>query len=121
MIEEIIRKRKSIRQFNKKNIPIELIYEAIETSKFAPSGKNRQPWKVKILSDNEKLDLINILNNKKDMLAETGSLSISIDAIKQSNHTLLIFNPYSYREKPYSRNKLLMDTQSIGAFVQNLL
>jgi len=121
VIEELILKRKSIRQFNSSKIPDEMIYKAIEVAKFAPSGKNRQPWKVKILSETEKPDILDLLNNKKNELDDPGSLSVSIKAISQSSHTLFIYNPYSYTEEPYPRNKLLMDTQSTGAFIQNLL
>ena len=121
MIEKLIKKRKSIRQFNKKKIPEKLIYRAIEIAKFAPSGKNRQPWKLKILSEQEKSEIAKIMENKSKELTDYGSLLISAEAIRQSSHTIFIYNAYSYTERPYSRNKLLMDTQSIGAFIENLL
>jgi nitroreductase len=121
MIEELIQKRKSIRQFNNNKVPDKIIYQAINVARFAPSGKNRQPWKLKILSQEEKTEILKILENKANELKDTGSLPVSINTIKQSSHTILVYNTYSYTEHPYSRNRLLMDTQSIGAFIQNLL
>ncbi len=121
MIKETILTRKSRRSFNKKKLSKKIIEDVIDIAKFAPSGKNRQPWRVKILAAKEKKNIIDILNLKENELLQKGSLPISINAISQSCYTLLIFNPYSYIEKEYSHNKMLMDTQSIGAFIQNLL
>ncbi len=121
MIEEIIKKRKSIRQFNDEELDISQILDTINIAKFAPSGKNRQPWKVKLLEGNDKETLLEILKANPDEKTAAGSFSISINAIEQSSITLLIFNPFSYKEENYSQNRLLMDTQSIGAFIQNIL
>lgn len=121
LLKLIIKKRKSIREFNDKKIFLEDIHNFINIAKFAPSGKNRQPWKIIILEDKEKNKLEEMLTMKLHEEDLTGSLEISINAISQSNKTILFFNPYSYKEVNYSHNKLLMDTQSIGAFIQNFI
>jgi len=121
MIKNTILKRISTRTFNAAIVSCDYVYEGIEIAKFAPSGKNRQPWKIKILTDKEKKELLGILISKKNALKEYGSLAISINSIYQCSKVLLVFNPFSYTEKSYSRNRLLMDIQSIGAFIQNLL
>jgi nitroreductase len=121
MIDEIIKKRISTRRFDDRDVSKATVLDVIETAKYAPSGKNRQPWRIKILSDEMKESLLNILRSKMNVLKEHGSLSVSIKAIEQCGIVLLVFNPFSYKEIPYSRNRLLMDTQSIGAFIQNVL
>ncbi len=121
MIGEIIKKRRSIRQFDSREIPLQTLYNCLNTAKFAPSGKNRQPWKVKIVTEEEKNDLISIVQNMYEGDILPGSLQLSLNAIKAADKLLIVFNAYSYHEENYPRNRLLMDVQSIGAFIQNLL
>jgi len=54
---ELIKARKSIRGFQNKPIPRELIDEIIEVAKWAPSSMNTQPWYVHVVSG-EPLDRI---------------------------------------------------------------
>lgn len=51
--KEAIEKRRSIRKFKDKEIPNEHIMELIEAARLAPSGCNAQPWRFKIVKDNE--------------------------------------------------------------------
>lgn len=119
MLADVIKKRKSIRSFNKENVLLDNILEIIDIAKYAPSGKNRQPWKIKILEDTNTIE--KILLNSLSQFEKTGSLEISLNAIKECDKLLLIFNPYSYKEEKYTKKNLLMDTQSIGAFIQNII
>ena len=121
MIERLIKRRVSTRTFNGEGLDEGLIHELIEAAKYAPSGKNRQPWKVKILDGKEKMRLGDLLEERRQGLEDYGSLKLSIAAIRGCDRGLFICNPFSYTERPYPRNRLLMDTQSIGAFIQNLL
>ena len=41
---ELMRKRRSIRDFSSKNVPEEVIANAIKTAGTAPNGANKQPW-----------------------------------------------------------------------------
>ncbi|MFZ7131989.1 MAG: nitroreductase family protein [Eubacteriales bacterium] len=121
MIEKIIKQRKSVRIFDKQEVNINEIYELLDIARFAPSGKNRQPWRLKIIEKTDKEYFISIIKNKYNNDKLPGSLSISLQAIYQSDKLILVFNPYSYNDDSYSKNTMLMDTQSIGAFIQSLL
>lgn len=121
MLESIIKKRKSVRQFNNQNVSYQEILEILDIARFAPSGKNRQPWKIKILEKMEKDIFIGLIKDKFKDETLPGSLGISLNALEESNKVILFFNPYSYLEENYSDNKKLMDTQSLGAFIQNFL
>ena len=81
MIRNIIKKRISTREFNSNIIHDFIIYDVINVSKFAPSGKNRQPWKIKIIDNNTKNEILKILNSKMKSLNDHGSLSLTINAI----------------------------------------
>ncbi|WP_321991479.1 nitroreductase family protein [Marispirochaeta aestuarii] len=121
MIEKIIKQRKSVRIFNNQEVSIDEIYELLDIARFAPSGKNRQPWKLKIIEKADKEGFLSLIQNKYKNEKLPGSLGISLQAISQSDKLILVFNPYSYSEDSYSKNTMLMDTQSIGAFIQCFL
>lgn len=121
MLESVIKQRKSIRQFSDEPVDVQEILEILEAARFAPSGKNRQPWRIKILDMGDRETLIQLMKDKFKDQKLPGSLAISLRALEQCGRVLLLFNPYSYQEDDYSRNKMLMDTQSIGAFIQNFL
>jgi nitroreductase len=50
---ELMRRRRSIRQFSDEPVPIELIENAIATAGTAPSGANQQPWSFVVVGDAE--------------------------------------------------------------------
>jgi iodotyrosine deiodinase len=48
---ELMRRRRSVRQFSSAEVPVELIENAIATAGTAPSGANQQPWTFVVVSD----------------------------------------------------------------------
>ena len=46
-----ISKRRSIRTFSDRSVPIEIIYNCIQTAASAPSGANKQPWQFIVVKD----------------------------------------------------------------------
>lgn len=51
--KEAIEKRRSIRRFKTEPIPDEYITELLKAARLAPSGCNAQPWRFKIVKDEE--------------------------------------------------------------------
>nr|VFK56629.1 MAG: Nitroreductase [Candidatus Kentron sp. TUN]VFK59153.1 MAG: Nitroreductase [Candidatus Kentron sp. TUN]VFK62955.1 MAG: Nitroreductase [Candidatus Kentron sp. TUN] len=51
--KEAIEKRRSIRRFKSTPVPQEHLLELVESAKLAPSGCNAQPWRFKIVSDQD--------------------------------------------------------------------
>ncbi len=45
-------RRRTVRQFSKKNVPVEVIKNCIKTAGTAPSGANMQPWHFVVISNN---------------------------------------------------------------------
>ncbi|MCZ3366124.1 MULTISPECIES: nitroreductase family protein [Methanobacterium] len=63
--KESIERRRSIRKFKDKSVPEEHIMELIEAARLAPSGCNAQPWRFKIVKDNEtKMKLVEASHNQ---------------------------------------------------------
>ncbi|UCF38670.1 MAG: nitroreductase family protein [Acidobacteriota bacterium] len=50
---DLMRGRRTVREYSSKPVPRRLIELAIETAASAPSGANRQPWKFVVISDPE--------------------------------------------------------------------
>ena len=48
---EMIKSRRTVRDFSEKNIPIGVIENAVRTAASAPSGANKEPWHFVIVKD----------------------------------------------------------------------
>jgi len=99
---ELIKSRRSIRNFVYEKISNDTIKEILECGRWAPSANNCQPWKVCVV----------IHPTVKRMLAE---LSNDGGIIESAYVNFVIFLDV---EKGSERVK---DVQAIGAFIQNIL
>lgn len=99
---EFIKERKSIRSFIYKTIDKSTINTIIEAGRWAPSGKNSQPWKVCIV----------IHPTLKRMLADLTKYG---GIIEEAYVNFVVFLDL---DRGYDRTK---DLQAIGAFMQNIL
>lgn len=64
-IHEIIRNRRSVRQYSSKAIPDEVLKRLKDVLRFAPSACNLQPWKFIFVTDNNlKTELSRLANNQ---------------------------------------------------------
>ncbi len=51
MMLDLLKKRKSIRNFIRKDVPEEVINYILEAGRLSPSGGNEQPWKFGLITD----------------------------------------------------------------------
>ena len=98
----LIRTRRSVRNFVYKKIDNQIIREIVDCGRWAPSGQNKQPWKVCIVAH----------PTVKRMIAEQSKYG---GIIEGAFLNLVVFYDI---ERGYDRTK---DILSIGAFIQNLL
>ena len=101
-IVEFIKERKSVRSFIYKKISKETILDWLDCGRWAPSGRNSQPWRVCVV----------IHPTVKRMLSD---LSKYGGIIEEAYVSLVVFLDL---ERAYDRVK---DIQAIGAFMQNIL
>lgn len=65
-VKEAIEKRRSIRKYKPEPVPEEFISQILESARLAPSGVNRQPWRFRIVTDQEtKVKLREVAFNQK--------------------------------------------------------
>lgn len=50
---ELMRRRRTVREFSPEPVPIEIIENAIRVAGTSPSGANQQPWRYVVVSDPE--------------------------------------------------------------------
>lgn len=58
MFSEFSESRKSVRNYSSKNVPIEVICQAVDLAKNAPSSCNRQGWRVHVFTKPEQIKAI---------------------------------------------------------------
>ena len=99
---DLIKSRKSVRNFIFEKIDNSVIKDILECGRWAPSANNRQPWKVCVV----------IHPTVKRMLADLSGYGGIIES------AYVDFVIFLDLEKVGERVK---DVQSIGAFIQNIL
>ncbi len=101
-IFEVIKERRSVRNFSDKAVEEKLVFKIIEAASYAPSGHNNQPWRFAIISDNS-------------FKQEIGKLTAYRKIVENAPVLIVVFLD---KEFSYDRDKDLM---AIGAAIQNML
>jgi nitroreductase len=82
-VMEAIRSRRSIRKFRSKELPREHLELLLETARLAPSGANRQPWEMVVVTDLQKMkDLVPLCKNQM-FIADCCLFLVGIDDPQQ--------------------------------------
>lgn len=97
-----IKSRRSVRLYNSEPIEMEFINQIIESAIWAPSGKNGQPWKFKIVTE-------------QNIIEEIAKLSANSRWLKTAPCLIIV-----YLDKVCSYH-YIKDVQSCGAAIQNML
>jgi iodotyrosine deiodinase len=50
-LRDLLRRRRSVREFTRESVPLDVVDTAIEAAASAPSGANRQPWRFVVVRD----------------------------------------------------------------------
>lgn len=99
---ELIKTRHSVRSYNNQTIECDKVIKLISAGISAPSGKNGQPWKFRIVTN-------------KDEIESLSQLSIYGNWMKKAGCFIVVFLD---EECSYHYVK---DVQSCGAAIQNIL
>ena len=74
-MEDIIFKRRSIRLFKKQEIPEEILRKILLAGMWAPSPKNRQPWKIIAVLGKSKETMLPLMKEERESLPDPKSIS----------------------------------------------
>jgi nitroreductase len=124
-----IENRRSIRQFKPDPVPQESLEKILKAGTLAPSGKNKQPWQFLVVRGDKRAELIHEMQKGIDRLEgmdiHTGSAKNTLKVMAQAPVTIFVINPTKnkppYEWETLESNADVVDTQSIGAAIQNML
>ncbi|MFZ2413204.1 MAG: nitroreductase [Candidatus Cryosericum sp.] len=127
---EAITARRSIRKFSDRPVSKEAVNAVLQAGILAPSGKNRQPWRfVVVAGDEKRAQMIRVMRagiaDTKAHGVNTGTAIMTARVMEGVPVTIFVFNPAG--QHPWTQHSIsqtfleALDTQSIGAAVQNML
>lgn len=110
----VLESRRSIRKFTSDDISDGMLLEGLRFATLAPSAHNRQPWKFKIVSKEEKTKIAAALRERtKDIVGHTGVHTAGI--IDEASKLIVVFI-----DNQISENRD-MDMLSIGGAIENMI
>lgn len=114
-IINLIKKRHSTRKFTQEKVNRKTLLKIIESARYAPSGKNRQPWYFYVCSNEIKNTISKLMKNwhHQNINNMTSVLSTSY-AIDSTPCLVLVL-----KQKDETNEKI--DLLSIGAAIENML
>jgi len=126
---EAIGARRSIRKFTDAPVSEEEIRALLEAATLAPSGKNRQPWRFVVVQGEKCAEMVDVMRagiaKLKSQSVNTGSSEWTVEIMAQAPVTIFIYDDAELQmDEIKSFPDLLwyiVDVQSIGAAVQNML
>jgi nitroreductase len=110
-------------------LPDDVIEQILHAGTLAPSGKNQQPWRFHVVRGDKRAEMVDIMRESiarlKDEGMDTGSSQWTVEVMAQAPVTVFIFNDQAEAgEVPEDIGDLmwlLVNVQSIGAAIQNML
>lgn len=128
--------RRSIRKFQNKNIPKDILGQILNAGRAAPSAKNRQPWKYIVFGGIQKQELLNAMasglqreeQGKTDLPKSHYGLPDArntLNCMQQAPIIIVVLNTNA--KSPFlpvdndEHIAELCDTLSIGASIENML
>lgn len=121
---DVIAERRSIRKFKNTPVPRKMIEQILTAATQAPSGKNRQPWRLVVVQGPKRDELVSIMHDQiaaiKAQGYDVGSSENSTRCMSEAPVTIFIFNPF-FTDAESDESWNLVDVQSVGAAIQNML
>lgn len=127
---DAIKTRRTIRTFDKKKVPPDVLKDLIEAARWAPSGHNLQPWKFVIIDKEDIIKKLAAVINKKGDELIIGFNTIMRDVSRKLENVpavILVYGTGSVMKMfenygdEYKRIGALFEVQSISAAIQNIL
>jgi nitroreductase len=126
---EAIAGRRSIRKFQDKPLPDEIVRQILEAGTLAPSGKNGQPWRFYVVREDKRAEMVRVMREGMAHAQEAGvppgGAEWTARIMERAPVTVFVFNENAhYAELPQDIGDMLgilVAVQSIGAAIQNML
>jgi len=134
-LADIIRGRRSVRQYQDRPVPRELLEQVLEAARWAPSPHGRQPWRFAVLTQPApKQRLADSMGAEwRRQLAMDGQDAATIELRRRKSHERILRAPAivipclyladldKYPDADRDAAETTMAVQSLGCAVQNML
>jgi len=116
---QVLRGRRSIRDYLDKSVPENLVRQIIEAATLAPSAKNGQQWRFIVLTGNTKKELTDLFRRELEKVSERigrekmGSSFSSCSIMEKTPVVIMVWNA---GEKGWET-----EVHSVAAAIQNML
>ncbi|MCS7139617.1 MAG: nitroreductase family protein [Candidatus Nezhaarchaeota archaeon] len=132
---ELLRARRTIRVFEDRDVPLELVLKALEAATWAPSAHNSQPWRFIVIGRGEvRRRLVESMSKKfmEDLIKDgvprdEAELIVSSSAERFMKAPLLVLfclakeDLERYPDERRSRAEWIMGVQSVAVAIENFL
>ena len=92
---ELLTKRRSVRDYEEKEVPLDILIQIINESCLAPSSSNRQPWRFIIVTNREIIKRLSD-ESKRNLLDEIernpGFMSSKYEVMLRNPHFNIFYN-----------------------------
>jgi nitroreductase len=127
---QAIAARRSIRKFQEKPLPDEVVEQILEAATLAPSGKNSQPWRFYVVREDKRDEMVRVMREGIARAHEAGvplgSAEWTARIMERAPVTVFVFNAATLAvehglDDADASLINLVDVQSVGAATQNML
>lgn len=123
---ELMNERRTIRHFDEREVPLEIILDCVKTAGTAPSGANKQPWffavvkdvelkkKIRAAAEKEEFDFYNKRADEK-FLSDLAPFKTNWQKphLEEASALIVIFSK-SYEVKNGDKDRSYYPTESVG-------
>jgi len=141
-VYEAILNRRSVRRFSDQPVPREMLEKILDAANWAPSAKNTQPWRFYVVEGAAKTQVCDLLDRSVEFLESQGMKTFSARAtnaiMRKAPVLVVVSNPGPMSggmadvaaralgkanpvEQISTLIPLLMEAESFGAAIQNML
>jgi len=131
----VIKQRRTIRQYQKEPVPIEEVMKVLEAARWAPSGRNTQPWEFVVVRDKDKLRIVaEILIQNIERLGEASRFSpLSVKYLRDVTTFIIVCADSRFKAaypqsnateeltRMYQENAERIFIESVSAAISNIL
>ena len=126
---EAIAGRRSIRKFQDKPLPDEVVKQILEAATLAPSGKNGQPWRFYVVREDKRAEMVRVMRegmaHAREAGVPLGSSEGTARIMECAPVTVFVFNEATLASIIGADGDLglinVVEVQGIGAAIQNML
>ena len=92
---ELLKKRRAVRDYEEKEVPLDILMQIINESCLAPSSSNRQPWHFIIINNKDVIKRLSYESKRNlllDLERNPASPSSNYEAILRDKHFNVFYN-----------------------------